>query len=164
MDKQDVLDHLTNACAELLATMDRFDETEMTMLSVASAWTIRDILAHISGWAAWDLDGIGTILAGKRPDFAAIQDVDAFNAGLIAERSGWSVGRILTDMEDTEAATQELLADIHEADLVSNELFRGPYWGNLAGWLQVVWEHEMDHAAQIRSWRVTEVEGLAQKV
>jgi hypothetical protein len=51
-----------------------------------------------------------------------------------------------------------------ETGLVSYELFWGPYWDDQAGWLQVAWEHEMAHAAQIRSWRVTKVKALAQEV
>jgi hypothetical protein len=39
----------------LLITIKDLNEAETTTLPVAGAWTIKDMLAHISGWAAWDL-------------------------------------------------------------------------------------------------------------
>lgn len=153
IDKQRVLDCLTRARAALLSATKGLSETEMTTLPVAGAWTIRDILAHISGWAAWDLAGIRSILAGERPDFSAIQDVDTFNARLVAKRSAWSLDQILAEMRDTQAALQELLAALPDEDLSRVGPFQGPYWDNLAGWLQVAWEHEEEHAAQIQAWR-----------
>ena len=100
MDKREMLEHLIRAREELLAAIEGLSETEMTMLPVAGVWTIKDILAHISGWTAWDLAGIGTILAGERPDFSAIQDVDTFNGRLVAERSTWSLDQVLAEMEE----------------------------------------------------------------
>ncbi len=101
MDKREMLEHLIRAREELLAAIEGLSETEMTMLPVAGVWTIKDILAHISGWAAWDLAGIGNILAGERPDFSAIQDVDTFNGRLVAERSTWSLDQVLAIVRET---------------------------------------------------------------
>jgi len=155
VDKREMLEHLIRAREELLAAIEGLSETEMTMLPVAGVWTIKDILAHISGWAAWDLAGIGTILAGERPDFSAIQDVDTFNGRLVAERSTWSLDQVLAEMRDTQVALQRLLTGMPDGDLFRTGLFQGPYWDNLADWLQVAWEHEEEHAVQIRTWRAT---------
>jgi hypothetical protein len=155
MNKQEVLEHLTGARAELMAAIEGLSETEMTTLLLTGVWTVQDILAHICGWAAWDLAAMKGVLAGEAPDFSTIQDVDTFNARLVAERSGWSLEQILAKMRDTQAALQELLARMSDKDLFRNELFQGPYWDNLAGWLQVAWEHEEEHAVQIRAWRAT---------
>lgn len=155
MDKQSVLEHLAGVRAALLTAVEGLSEAEMTTLPVAGVWTIKDILAHISGWAAWDLAGIRSILAGERPDFSEIQEVDTFNARLVAERDAWPLDQILAEMRDTQTALQELLANMPDEDLFRVGPFQGPYWDNLAGWLQVTWEHEEEHVAQIRGWRAT---------
>ena len=154
MDKRGVLEHLTRARAALLDTIEGLTETDMATLPVAGDWTIKDILAHVSGWAAWDLAGVEGVQAGKPPDFSAIQEVDTFNARLVAERREWTLGRILAEMADAHAALQELLASMPDKDVFRAGPFRGPYWDSLAGWLQVAWEHEGEHAAQIRAWRM----------
>lgn len=151
MDSARIADHLTGARAELLAVIEGLDNSEICTGSIAGTWTIWDVLAHISGWAAWDLAAIRMIRGGEHPDLAGIQDVDSFNAKLVAERSGWPVARILAEMRDTQATLLNLLADIPEQDLFSNRAFEGPYWENLAGWLAVAWEHEREHAQELAS-------------
>lgn len=155
VDKRELLERLDGARAELLSAIEGLGEREMSTLSVARVWTIRDILAHIGGWAVWDLAGIRSVLAGVRPDCSAIQDVDAFNARLVAERGTWSLEQIMAEMRDTRAALQQLLDRLSDEDLSRTGPFQGPYWDHLAGWLQVAWEHEQEHAAQIRAWRAT---------
>ncbi len=48
---------------------------------------------------------------------------------------------------------QELVDSMPDQDLFDTGVFRGPYWNNLAEWLQVAWEHEEEHADQIQLWR-----------
>jgi hypothetical protein len=153
VDRQDILNRQSNARAELHAATQGLSGAEIDSLPVAGTWTIRDILAHVSGWAAWDLAAIRAMLADEQPDWAAIQAVDTFNARLVAERRGWSVQQILAEMGQAQANLQDLLASLSDEDLFRAGPFRGPYWDNLAGWLQVGWEHEEEHAAQIRAWR-----------
>jgi hypothetical protein len=153
MDKQGVLEHLAEARAALLAAIGGLAEADMTALPVAGEWTIKDILAHVSGWAAWDLAGVEGVLAGEPPDFSAIQDVDTFNARLVAERREWTLGRVLVEMADTHVALQGLCASMPGEAVFRAGPFQGPYWDSLAGWLQVAWEHEEEHATQIRAWR-----------
>lgn len=153
MNKQDVLARLEAARGELLAAIEGLSQEEMTRIPVAGEWPVRDILAHIAGWAAWDTGAIRDILAGDTPDFAPIQDVDAFNTALVAERSSWPVERILREMTEALDETRTLLAGMSEDEVCSDSRFHGPYWRSLADWLQLAWEHEQEHAARIQAWR-----------
>jgi hypothetical protein len=99
------------------------------------------------------LEAIATIQRGGCPDLSVIQDVDAFNNRLVAERKQWSVEKILDEMEDAQIGMQELVDSLSDRDLFMDSAFQGPYWENLAEWLQVAWEHEEEHIAQILSWR-----------
>jgi len=153
MDKGLLLERLTRARADLLAAIDGLDGMQMTTLPVAGAWTIKDILAHLSGWSAWDLSAIEGILAGRHRDFSSVQDVDSFNAQLVAERRDWAVDEILAEMRDIRSALHELLARMPGEELFRAGPFEGPYWESLAGLLRVAWEHEEEHAEHIRAWR-----------
>jgi hypothetical protein len=153
MNKQHAMNSLIEARAALLAAVEGLSETEMTTLPVAGPWTIREILAHIGGWAVWDLDTIKRILAGENLDLSVIQDVDSFNAQLVADRSGWSLEQIFAEMESAQTAMQELLDNLSDDELFGPGPFQGPYWNNLAELLQIAWEHEEEHVAQILAWR-----------
>jgi hypothetical protein len=72
MDKREILNHLAEARTQLLSAVEGLSRTEMTTLLVSDAWTLREILAHIGGWAAWDLETIRAIQQGNHPDLSVI--------------------------------------------------------------------------------------------
>jgi hypothetical protein len=82
-----------------------------------------------------------------------IQDVDAFNRRLVAERDGWSLDQILAELEVIQAALVELVDGMSDRELSEIGRFWGPYWDSVAEWLHVAWEHEEKHATQIHAWR-----------
>ncbi len=153
MDKHEILNHLTQAHTQLLNAIEGVSATEMTTLYVSERWTVREVLAHISGWSTWDLQMIQAIRQGKTPDLSVIQDVDAFNDRLVAERKQWSMEQIVAEMENTQIAMQELVGSMSNQQLLDDHRFRGPYWENLVKWLRIAWEHEEEHAVQIQDWR-----------
>ncbi len=153
MTRVNVMKSLSEARTALLDAVEGLSEAEMITLPVAGPWTMREILAHVSGWAVWDLDTIKRILAGENLDLSVIQDVDSFNARLVADRSNWSLTQILAEMANTQIKMQELLDRLSDKELFGAGLFPGPYWNNLAEWLQIAWEHEEEHVAQILTWR-----------
>jgi hypothetical protein len=150
---RDILNHLARARTQLLSALEGLSQTEITTVSVSDEWTLREVLAHIGGWTVWDLGTIRAIQEGNRPDLSIIRDVDRFNDRLLAERSEWSLDQILAEMNDAQAAILELLGSMTVQDLFDVGPFRGPYWDSLAEWLQIAWEHEEEHATQIRVWR-----------
>ena len=151
MDKEAILKNLTRARTRLLAAVEGLAEAEMTTLPVSETWTIREVLSHVGGWAAWDLGAIRAIQDGDSPDLSAIVDVDRFNEQLVTERSEWSLDQILAELEETSTAIQGLVRAMPERDMKTSR-FQGPFWSNLAEWLQVAWEHEEEHALQIEAW------------
>ena len=153
MDKEEILDNLTGARTRLLAAVEGVTETKMTTMLVSEAWTLREILAHVAGWAAWDLGAIRAIQDGDSPDLSVILDVDLFNEQVVAERNGWSLDQILAELEETQTAIQELVREMPDRDIFNAERFQGPFWNSLADWLQVAWEHEEEHTLQIEAWR-----------
>lgn len=153
MDQHKVLDRLARARAQLLSAIEGLGQVEMTTLHVTGTWTLHEILAHISGWAAWDLETIKAIWQGEHPDLSVIRDVDDFNRHLVTQRSSSSLDEILAEMQETHVAMQDFLGSIPNRHLFEAGPFSGPYWNTLAEWLQVAWEHEEEHTAQILAWR-----------
>ena len=153
MDRRTVLARQDAARAELLTAIAGLDETTMATLPVVGAWTIKEVLAHLAGRAAWHLAAIRQVQAGEQPDFAVLQDVQPLSAQHVKERASWTVAEILDEMDATRTALEELLMAMPEEDLFRVGHFRGPHWDNLAGWLRVAREHEEEHAVQLRAWR-----------
>ena len=154
MDRRTVLDRLNTARVELLTGIKGLDEETMARLPVVGRWTIKDLLAHLAGWASWHMGAIRKELSGESPDLSPLQDRDSFNVHLIEERRRWTVTEILDELDGTHTAFEELLMEMPEEDIFRCGYLQGPQWDNLAGWLRVMREHEEEHAQQIRAWRV----------
>ena len=153
MDRRTVLARQDAARAELLTAIAGLDEATMASLPVVGMWTIKEVLAHLAGWAVWDLETIRQIQSGGQPDFAALQDVKSFNDRNVAERRGWTVAEILDELDTARTALEELLMAMPEEDIFQVGKYRGPHCENLANWLRVAREHEAEHAVQFRAWR-----------
>jgi len=153
MDRHTVLERMDAARAELLKTITGLDEVPTTTLPVVGAWTIREVFAHLAGWAAWHVATMRRAVAGQPADFSPLADRDAFNARLVEERRRWTMTEILDELDTARTALESLLEALPEEDLFRVDYLSGPQWDNLAGWLRVLREHEEEHAKQIRAWR-----------
>jgi len=153
MDKQEVVGRRTAARRRLLAAIAGRDEQAMTTLEVCGRWTVKAVLAHVSGWSRWDLETISALRAGEPADLSALDDIDGFNDRLVAERSNWTVAQILDEMQQVEAAMNRLIDDLPAESLSVPAPLTCRYWDTLADWLLIAWWHEEEHAAEFEAWQ-----------
>ena len=153
MDRRTVLERTDTARAELLKTITGLDEVTVTTLPVVGNWTIREVLAHLAGWATWHLGAMRQTLAGEPVDLAPLADREGFNVRWLDERGSRTMTEVLDELEETRVVLEELLRQLPEAEIFRGGHLAGPQWDNLAGWLRVIREHEEEHTAQLRAWR-----------
>jgi predicted RNase H-like HicB family nuclease/uncharacterized damage-inducible protein DinB len=150
--------------AGLLEQLLGLDRGLLIEAPVVETWTVGDLLAHLAAWDRWEHTTMRCLAAGKAPDLAALEDLDATNAAWTAQWRGRTA---------TLSAAQTLdqaLADFHAArtgwlawleTLSQEELFRqrshqGDDWSFHSVPIPVQWEHDAEHAAQIAAWRASE--------
>jgi hypothetical protein len=155
MNREEIIGRRAAARRRLLAAVEGWDEEAMTTAGVCGRWTALEVLAHVSGWARWDLETISALLAGEEADLSVLDDLDGFNDRLVAERSGWTVAHVLDEMAEVEAATNRFIAGLPEESLLGPAPFVCRYWQTLADWLLVAWEHEEEHAAELEACQPT---------
>jgi hypothetical protein len=143
---------LRAARLDVLTAFNSLPPAAKNGLPICGSWTAKEVLAHLSGWTAWDCARIREVLAGAQPSWHEIADIDTFNDGLVARRKEWSTPSILAEMRIGHLALESLIAGISDEDTFGSAKYFGPYWRDLAGWLRVAWEHERDHAVQFRQW------------
>jgi hypothetical protein len=125
---------------------------ERETLLVTEKWTVRDVLAHLAGWAVWDLHATQQIIETGCADFFPITNVDAFNAQNVADRSNRTWEQLVDEMEQAQADWIELLTTLSDEDLFISTRFCSPEWKTLADWVQIALEHEAEHARAIQAW------------
>jgi len=88
MTKQQLLDKLERAWADLKASFSGMSEAQMTTPGVTGDWSVKDILAHVTTWEEEALRMMPVILENKTPPRYADQygGLNAFNAQMSAQK------------------------------------------------------------------------------
>jgi uncharacterized damage-inducible protein DinB len=116
MSVQQLLDEITGNRAELLAAITGLDEETLDRKGVVGEWSIKNVLAHLTGWEAWLIDVMPEALAsGVTPERAqrALREMDAWNAEQVTEREEYTPDEQLTELERTR---DELIARLRTLD------------------------------------------------
>ncbi|MFQ6102341.1 MAG: DinB family protein [Anaerolineae bacterium] len=140
--------------AGLLWQLIGLDEKRLTELPVFEEgdWTAKDLLAHVAAWDRWEKREMKRMLAGEVPDLAAAQDVDTFNAAVVAEWHDRTLTEVLAELRAARADWVAWLRTLPEEEFARLRSFESEDW-SFPGCLEVQWRHDAEHAAQIAAWR-----------
>jgi uncharacterized damage-inducible protein DinB/predicted RNase H-like HicB family nuclease len=144
--------------AGLLEQLSGLDEKMLTEVPVPDGWTIKDLLAHVAAWDRWEERTMRCMVAGEVPDFTAVQDFDASNAAFVAEWHDRTLAEVLAELQVARADWVAWLESLSEVEFFRRRSYAGWDWSFSVVPLQVQWQHDAEHAAQIAAWR--ESEGL----
>lgn len=163
MKKSELLDWLQEEYQKWEALLDQIGPARMDQPGVNGDWSMKDILAHLTGWNRWLVARLGA--AGRRepepppPWPAHLQTDDEINAWIYESNRGRSVREIL---DETHQVHQQLLVIIED---LPNEVRIEPEW-------HLVWLGDQrfpageffdhfhdDHEPDIRAWLAREEKG-----
>ena len=117
MDKSELQNWVHESYGKWEVFLDQFGTERMDEPGVAGPWSMKDIVAHLTGWSAWNvITRLQATLRGEPeptpPWPADLQNDDEINAWLYERSHERSVNEILAD---TQALFQQLftiLADL----------------------------------------------------
>lgn len=147
-DQQFLLNRLDAARAqveELLPQLPRQEE-------IYSGWTIKDLLAHLTGWDEALIDTFRAHVSGQPPKTPADRCIDEYNSRMVASRSDLDFLHVLQEWK----LTRQILRTIFEQ--MPEEEFLQPFttpWGeqgSVTTVLGIIREHEEQHAQGLRAW------------
>ncbi|MFQ6124446.1 MAG: ClbS/DfsB family four-helix bundle protein [Candidatus Heimdallarchaeota archaeon] len=149
--KQDLLHRLRAERMHLFQILRELPGIKTKAFLITAKWSVHDVLAHLAGWAVWDLKATREAIKTGHVDISAITDVDAFNAQSVSERSNRTWQQIVDEMEQAQTEWINLLNKLSDEELFNSTRFRSPEWDNLARWVQIAFEHEAEHAQAIQA-------------
>lgn len=132
-------------------------DAEMREPHAPDGWSVKDVLAHISGWERMFTGWMDAILRRDKPDRPESIDqvwLDATNARLYQESRRRSPEEVRIEAAEWHAAIIALIERMSEADLFDPHRF--PYTGGdpVAPWVRGnADEHYDEHRAQIADWK-----------
>ncbi|MBK7702445.1 MAG: DinB family protein [bacterium] len=143
-----LLDRLDAAWRDLLDSYAGLADADLLAPGVTGAWSVRDIVAHVSVWEEEALKHLPLVLEGERPPryLTTYGGIDAFNALMIERLRGLPLPGVLRRRDDVHRRLVAYLETVPAEQCVRETRFRRRLRLDTFG-------HYPKHAAGIRAWR-----------
>ncbi|HLB81447.1 MAG TPA: DinB family protein [Gemmatimonadales bacterium] len=148
MDREQLLKRLDKAWQALQQSYAGLSDADLLVPGVTGAWSIKDIIAHVSWWEAEALTHLPLILAGGRPPRYSVTygGIDAFNARMTERKKDLSLAEVLRQRDDIHRRLVALVQTAPETEVTGETRFRRRLRLDTYG-------HYPKHARAIRTWR-----------
>ena len=123
-------------------------EADLLVPGVTKAWSVRDIIAHVTTWEEEAVKHLPGLLEGRRPPRYSVTygGIDAFNALMTARKSALPLAEVLRQQAAVHRRLVTLIERTPEEQLASGTRVRNRLRLDTYG-------HYPGHTDAIRSWR-----------
>lgn len=148
MTHDQLLARLDAAWRDFEASYAGLSEAQLLLPSVTGAWSVRDIIAHVTWWEEEALEHLPLIRDGGRPPRYSVKygGIDAFNAMMTEKRRTLSLDEVLRQHDEVHARLVEYVRAAPEELIRTETRFRRRLKLDAIG-------HYPIHARAIRAWR-----------
>jgi hypothetical protein len=156
MNKDEIFDALEDERENFLEAIEGLSAEQLQTSGVVGEWSVKDMMIHLSAWEAELVKLLWQARQGQKPTtlhFSKI-DIDEINQEWFENYRSRSLERVMDDFEAVRKQTSRRLEVFSDADLNDVQLF--PWLDGQPLWEWVAndsYQHESEHAAQIREWR-----------
>ena len=148
MDRRRLLKRLDNAWEAFNESYAGLSDVQLMEAGVTGAWSVRDILAHVTTWEEEALTHLPLILKGGTPPRYSVRygGLDAFNARMTEQKRSLSLSEVREQLAATHSRLIEFIQSAPEHQLIGDTRFRRRLRLDTYG-------HYPIHAEAIRQWR-----------
>ena len=145
--KQELLNQAAREYKSFHESLQGLNEEHLNEVWLGT-WSIKDIVAHITGWQAELAPALERLARGERPvpEGVSYEDVDAWNAKFAAARRGAAAADLLLELDKSHEHFMRLADTIPEARFAPDRTAYKIVDLNSA-------HHYKEHGEQIRAWR-----------
>ncbi len=141
----DRLDQTRNEIESLLPQIDPNRE-------IYPGWTIKHMLAHMTGWDDATIDSLRAHVLGRPPSVEAVRSIDEYNALTVSSRQDLEYEQVLQEWRLTRQILRTLIAEIPEEKFLQPVIVP---WGEkttITFLVEMFRHHEQEHLRDIRAW------------
>ena len=156
MNRHQLLKKVDAAWTAFQASYAGLSDAHLTLPGVTGAWSVKDLIAHVTWWEAEALAHLPLILRGGRPARYSTQygGIDAFNALMTEQKRGLSLAEVMHQQEETHRQLLAYLHSVPEEQVTQETRFRHRLRLDTYG-------HYPLHTRGIRDWRAQNVAATA---
>jgi len=146
--RQQLLKRLDKAWCALKESYAGLSNPELLEPGVTGAWSVKDIIAHVTTWEEEALKHLPLILTdGKPPRYSVTHGgIDAFNAQTTEQKKTLVLAEVLRQRDEVHHRLIEFLESVPDDQLSAEKRFRHRLRLDTYG-------HYPKHAQAIRMWR-----------
>ncbi len=148
MNRAQLLTRLDKAWQSLTTSYAGLSDSELMTPGVTGAWSIRDIIAHVTSWEEEALAYLPLILTGGKPPRYSVTygGIDAFNARMTDQKRNFPLSEVLRQRDHIHGRLVEFVRSVQENQFVRETSFRRRLRLDTYG-------HYLKHAEAVRRWR-----------
>lgn len=147
MDRHQLLKRIETAWTELKKSYAGLPEARLTAPGAIGAWSVKDILAHVSTWEEEALTYLPVIVAGGRPPrYTTYGGIDAFNERKSEQKRSLALADALRQFDETHRRLVAYIEIAPEEHLTRETRFRHRLRLD-------TYSHYPLHTRAIREWR-----------
>ena len=148
MDRRQLLERLDAAWEAFKESYAGLSDAQLMEPGVTGAWSVRDILAHVTTWEEEALKHLPLILAGGTPPRYSVRygGIDAFNAQTTEQKRGLSLCAVRRQLDETHRRLIDFIQSASGDQFTRDTRFRHRLRLD-------TYSHYPKHAEGIRTWR-----------
>lgn len=145
--REEVLETLEKSHVMMMAVLDEIDKNR----KIYPLWTIREIIAHLSGWDDAAIGLLNALLNGERPPTPAMRGPTVYNESTVSTREGLSYEHILREYVETRAKLMALVRSSSEDIITQPSILPWGAEGSFADLMNVFGPHGAEHANDVKA-------------
>jgi hypothetical protein len=148
VDRQQLLQRLDKAWGVFKESYAGLSASQLLEPGVVGAWSVRDILAHVTTWEEEALKHLPLILKGGQPPRYSVRygGINAFNAQMTEQKSSLSLPEVLRQLDETHRRLIDFIQRAPDDQFIRETRFRHRLRLD-------TYSHYPKHAEAIRKWR-----------
>jgi hypothetical protein len=152
MNREQLLHRIETTWAAFQESYAGLSDAELTEPGVVEAWSVKDILAHVTTWEEEALKYLPLIIEGGRPPrYVTYGGLDAFNAMMTELKRELSLDEVRTQLDETHQRLLDYIETVPEEEYRRETRFRHRLRLD-------TYSHYPLHSEAIRAWRAAKTE------
>jgi hypothetical protein len=144
--REEILDLLEKSHAAIMAQLDEVDKQR----KIYPLWTIREIIAHLSGWDDAIIGFVNALIKGETPPIPAPRGPNVYNEETVSTREGLSYDHIVREYVDTRSKLLNLVRQLPNEMVTQKSVLPWGEEGSLEDIFRIFGPHEMEHAMDVK--------------
>jgi hypothetical protein len=144
-NRRTLIEQLERSREKMTAQLDKIDLNR----KIYPLWTIREMLAHLSGWDDAVIAFIRSLMEGTVPATPAARGIDVYNAETVATREGLDYDHIYREYIATRKTLMDLLRTVPEEKIHAPYILPWGERGTIVDIIHIFAPHEEEHAEDV---------------